>query len=743
MASVSGPSNPVNQPVTQTSSGPGTVSPQQSQELNKAQAPAQAPQQPQTAFDGQSKRPSGEKLGATGAGPSVPLPSMELGGTAQSARPGPVDVRSMAGQQFVKDANVALAGQCQSIAPTGAGYVPRSVERDQLGMVHVRMDRTQNGVPVFGEQQIVHFGQDGKVRDITGEPAAIPSQLGKGEPKLTADQAVKAAQKEYGKTDCPPTAQRVIARGEDGKYYDAYLVNSERLTFADSKPEKRQFLVDANTGKVMQNWNSIGGTDIKEIMEHRKAAGTTGKQGAAGDPVSADVSARPNAKINDLQTVTSKLKIDKDMNLESLKLDLDINHTWKGDLEIKLTSPSGKEFVVHNRTGGSADNVKGSFDLTSAFKDEKNIAGEWTLSVSDKARRDTGTLNSWALHAKGKEKGDPPPPPPPPPPGGADDKSLYAGNVDLKTTKGTDGKFELLDQSRGKGVETRDAQNRSSGSGATVIKDDNDKWGEAGDPARNAAAVDAHYGAASTYDFLKEMFGRNSIDGNGEKLVSNVHINRNYVNAFWDGNTMNYGDGDGRQASVLTAVDVAGHEIVHGLTERTSGLVYSGESGGLNEAMSDILGGFGVEWFAAQKNPELAKNSDPFKIGEQVWTPGTPGDALRFMDDPTKDGYQIDNYSKYASSDKEVHRTSGIANNAFTLLVKGGTNRTSGTNVNGGIGAEKALQIFYRANSTYMTPNTTFAQARAATIKAATDLYGASSAEVAKVKEAWSAVGVN
>jgi bacillolysin len=89
-----------------------------------------------------------------------------------------------------------------------------------------------------------------------------------------------------------------------------------------------------------------------------------------------------------------------------------------------------------------------------------------------------------------------------------------------------------------------------------------------------------------------------------------------------------------------------------------------------------------------------------------------------------------------------VHRTSGIANNAFSLLVKGGTNRTSGMQVNGGIGPEKALQIFYRANTAYMTPNSTFADCRAACLKAASDLYGAGSTEVAKVKEAWTAVGV-
>jgi bacillolysin len=736
MASVSGPGSPVNQPVPQqpAAQGTGTVSPQQSKEV--AQAPAVAPQLPQNAFEGQTKRPSGEKLGAAVAGPNVPLPSMELGA---SSKPGPIGVKSQEGQAFVKDAANALAAQQQTLGPSGSGFTPRSVERDSLGMVHVRMDRTQNGVPVFGEQSIVHFGQDGKLRDITGDPCAIPSQLGKGQPKMSPEQAVKAATQEYGKsTDVPPTAQRVIAKGADGQYHDAYLVGTQRMTDANARPEKMQYLVDANTGKVIQNWNAIGGTDLKGAANR--------KEGVAGDPVSADASAAPKAKINDLSSVSSTIKIDKDMNLDSLKLDLDINHTYKGDLVVKLTSPSGKEYVVSNRAGGSANDIKRSFDVTSAFKSEPSIAGDWKLTVEDKARRDTGTLNSWALHAKGKEKGDPPPPPPPPPPGQGDDKSLYAGTVDLKTTRNADGTFSLNDTSRGKGVETRDANNRSSGSGATQIKDNNDKWGEAGDPARNAAAVDAHYGAAQTYDMLKNMFGRNSIDGQGEKLVSNVHINQNYVNAFWDGSQMNYGDGDGQNSSVLTSLDVAGHEIVHGLTERTSGLIYSGESGGLNEAMSDIIGGFGLEYYTGLQNGAVKAGTDPFKIGEQIWTPrdgnnGPNGDALRYMDDPSKDGISIDHYSKYRSG-TDVHHSSGIANNAFSLLVKGGTNKTSGTKVEGGIGAEKALQIFFRANTTYMTPNTNFAQARQATIKAATDLYGANSPEVAKVAEAWTAVGV-
>jgi len=256
---------------------------------------------------------------------------------------------------------------------------------------------------------------------------------------------------------------------------------------------------------------------------------------------------------------------------------------------------------------------------------------------------------------------------------------------------------------------------------------------------REKAAVDAHYGMERTWDMYKGLLGRDSIDGKGEALNSYVHVGSKYVNAYWDGEKMNYGDGDGVDASALTALDVAGHEITHGLTERTAGLIYDCESGGLNEAMSDIIGGVGVEFYAAKRNKNVKWD---YLIGEDVWTPGKKGDALRYMNDPKKDGYSIDNYRDYAKSDQEVHRTSGIANNAFYLLSHGGKNRTSGIEVTGAIGPEKSLKIFARALTTYMTPSTTFKEARQACLKAAADLYGAGSPEAQKVAEAWTAVGV-
>jgi Zn-dependent metalloprotease len=215
------------------------------------------------------------------------------------------------------------------------------------------------------------------------------------------------------------------------------------------------------------------------------------------------------------------------------------------------------------------------------------------------------------------------------------------------------------------------------------------------------------------------------------------------VNAYWDGQTMNYGDGDNRTASILTTIDIAGHEIHHGLTEHTAGLIYWGESGGLNEAFSDI-GGFMTEWYAAQQNPAVIAD---WKMGEDCWTPhGDPNDALRYMDNPTKDGYSVDNYANYPEQ-TEVHGSSGIANHAFYQLAETNNankvpNSVSGIAVQDGIGPEKAAKIFIRGLIHYMRPSTTFSEARGATIQAAIDLYGADSVEVQKTRESWSAVGV-
>lgn len=311
--------------------------------------------------------------------------------------------------------------------------------------------------------------------------------------------------------------------------------------------------------------------------------------------------------------------------------------------------------------------------------------------------------------------------------------SLYVGDVRLDTDQGPLN-YTLLDSVRGK-AQTTDMKNGTSGNGVDFTDDDND-WGNSKQLDRASAAVDAHFGVGLTWDFYKTNFGRNGIKDDGKGALSRVHYSVNYVNAFWSDSCfcMTYGDGDGSYASPLVSLDVAAHEMTHGVTAATAGLVYSNQSGGLNESWSDIMG-TAVEYFAVATGVSTVPE---YWIGEDIWTPSKAGDALRYMDDPRKDGKSIDHARQYKRG-MDVHYSSGLANNVFYLLSNGGTNSTSGQSVVG-IGIDKAQQIFYRALVTYMNPRTDFAGAGSATFKAATDLYGA--ADAATVKAAWAACGV-
>lgn len=257
----------------------------------------------------------------------------------------------------------------------------------------------------------------------------------------------------------------------------------------------------------------------------------------------------------------------------------------------------------------------------------------------------------------------------------------------------------------------------------------------------DTSAQRAHDGASSVFDFYSNRFGRDSVNGTGMTVVSTVHVGNNYANAFWYNDKMWYGDGDGSQLKDLTlAFDVVGHELTHGVTEYTAGLVYANASGALNEGFSDILG-------AAAESYKLGNTSPDWKIGEEVMVNGT---ALRYMNNPTADGYSTDWYPDripFVSNPSQqndqggVHGNSGIANLAFQLVVDGGTHPRNKSTANvPSIGLAKAEQIFYRALSTYMSSGTDFAGARTATSQAATDLYGAT--EATAVETAWCAVGV-
>ncbi|MFE2357383.1 M4 family metallopeptidase [Streptomyces parvulus] len=324
-------------------------------------------------------------------------------------------------------------------------------------------------------------------------------------------------------------------------------------------------------------------------------------------------------------------------------------------------------------------------------------------------------------------------------------KSLYSGEVTLGTTK-SGSSYELHDTGRG-GHKTYNLARGTSGTG-TLFTDADDAWGTgtaSADAQDQTAAVDAAYGAQTTWDFYKETFGRSGIKNDGKAAYSRVHYGNNYVNAFWSDACfcMTYGDGTGN-TNPLTSLDVAGHEMSHGVTSNTAGLNYSGESGGLNEATSDIFG-TGVEYFA-----NSSADKGDYLIGEKIDINGD-GTPLRYMDKPSKDGASKDYWSSGLGG-VDVHYSSGPANHFFFLLAEGSGARTvdgvqydsptsDGSTVTG-IGREKALQIWYKALTTYMTSTTNYKAARTATLSAASDLYGADSTEYKTVGAAWTAIDV-
>lgn len=335
---------------------------------------------------------------------------------------------------------------------------------------------------------------------------------------------------------------------------------------------------------------------------------------------------------------------------------------------------------------------------------------------------------------------------------GGTGKTLYSGNVPLQVTQ-SGSKYQLKDPTRG-GTYTTDMNNTADstfcqvfGSGCktgTMFTSTSSTFGNGTTSSRASAGADAQYGTNETWDYYKQVHGRNGIFGNGAGSYNRVHYGKNYVNAFWDGTKMTYGDGDGTNYGPLTSLDVAGHEMSHGVTENTAGLAYSGESGGLNEATSDIFGTM-VEFFAANSN-------DPgdYLIGEEFDLKKHAG--LRRMDNPASDGSSLNCWSSTAKN-AEVHSSSGIGNHFFYLLAEGSGAKTingvahNSTTCNGstitGIGRTDAQKIWYRALTVYMTSSTNYRGARTATLNAARDLYGAGSPQYTTVAAAWSAVSVS
>ncbi|MEV6012678.1 M4 family metallopeptidase [Streptomyces sp. NPDC051976] len=318
----------------------------------------------------------------------------------------------------------------------------------------------------------------------------------------------------------------------------------------------------------------------------------------------------------------------------------------------------------------------------------------------------------------------------------------YSGQVTIGSTQ-SGSTYTLTDGTRG-GHKTYNLNHGTSGTG-TLFSQSNDTWGDGNATTAATAGADAAYGAQETWDFYKNVMGRNGIKNDGVGAYSRTHYGSSYVNAFWDDGCfcMTYGDGSGN-AHPLTALDVAGHEMSHGVTSNTAGLEYSGESGGLNEATSDILG-TGVEFYANN-------TSDPgdYLIGEKININGD-GTPLRYMDKPSKDGGSKD-YWDSSIGGLDVHYSSGPANHFFYLLSEG-----SGAKVIGGvsydsptkdglpvpgIGRDNALKLWYKSLSERFTSTTNYAAARTQSLQAAADLWGAGSATYNTVANTWAAIGV-
>ena len=293
--------------------------------------------------------------------------------------------------------------------------------------------------------------------------------------------------------------------------------------------------------------------------------------------------------------------------------------------------------------------------------------------------------------------------------------------------------YRLRETARGLGVETYNMKNTQTYS-ATDFTNATTSWTTIN---VDQVARDAHWGAEVTYDYYLNNHNRNSIDNAGYKLLSYVHYTVAYNNAFWDGTRMTYGDGNGTTFTPLTALDVCGHEVTHGLTSNSSQLVYSYESGALNESYSDIFGTL-IENYGRPTNWN-------WKIGTDI-TPS--GNGIRDMQNPAlfsdPDTYLGTYWYTGAADNGGVHTNSGVSNYWFYLLSAGGTgtNDIASSYTVNSIGMASAAKIAFRALTVYYTPSTNYANARILSIQAAKDLFGTCSNEVIQTTNAWYAVGV-
>lgn len=332
----------------------------------------------------------------------------------------------------------------------------------------------------------------------------------------------------------------------------------------------------------------------------------------------------------------------------------------------------------------------------------------------------------------------------------ADGRSMYSGAVQIGSTPQDGGGYALIDPRSGH--RTLDAATTSQG---VLLTDDDDVWGDGTAASVQTAAVDAAYGAQTTWSFYRDRFGRDGIADDGRSSYSRVHYQAvagvPLANANWQDGCfcMSYGDGrDGLHP--VTSLDIAAHEMAHGVTSSTAGLGNSGESPALNEAISDMMAA-AVEFYA-----DSPDDVPDYMMAELDDLHGD-GKPIRFMDRPSAAGVSsvgyapLDYWDPQAKWD-EPHMAAGVGDHFFYLLAEGSGAKT----INGveydsptyddlpvaGIGLTAATDVVYRALTLYMTSSTDYAGARTATLQAAADLYGPESDSYEAVANAWAGVNV-
>lgn len=311
-------------------------------------------------------------------------------------------------------------------------------------------------------------------------------------------------------------------------------------------------------------------------------------------------------------------------------------------------------------------------------------------------------------------------------------QTRYSGNLGI-TGDSFAGGFRLRENRNGVDVQTLNLQHTINNANAIGFRNSNTNFtnGNWINFNQDQAALDVHWGAENVLDYLRTVYNRNSIDGNGIRVLSYVHYDANWANAQWVGGTnnhyMRYGDGDGIIFNPLTALDICGHEMGHGITEFTASLSPgTQESGALNEGFSDIWGACVEHWAAPAKQTWL--------IGEEIFAT-TIFTCIRNLQNPksttASEGQHPDTYhGNFWDNNGEPHNNSTVLSHWFYLLSQGGngTNDIGNTYSVIGIGINDAQLIAFRAESMYLNSSAAYADARNTTIQAARDLFGIGSA---------------